>query len=99
MGIYNNNSETLFQMLQIEGSGFGGHIQEKNYKSTHQKVGVFFEREPIYLSDIFGEDSYVIKTSFKNNIGQVVEYMKNTAYKKYYLLKKVKQFTKKTLPY
>lgn len=68
-------------MLQIVGSGFfGGHIQEKNYKSTDQKVGGFFEREPIYLSDMFGEDSYVIKMSFKNKIGQVVEYMKNTAY-------------------
>lgn len=54
--------------------------RKKNYKSTHQKVGGFFERETIYLSDMFGEDSYIIKMSFKNKIGQVVEYMKNTAY-------------------
>lgn len=68
-------------MFQTEGSGFGGHIQEKKLQIyTSESWGFFFEREPIYLSDMFGEYPYIIKMSFKNKIGQVVEYMKNTAY-------------------
>lgn len=66
-------------MLQTEVSGFGGHIQEKPTNLHIRKLGFFFEREPIYLSDMFGEYPYIIKMSFKNKDGQVVENMKNAA--------------------
>lgn len=67
-------------MLQTEGSDLGGDTQEENYKSIHHNYHIsFFKREPIHLSDVFDEYLYIIKMSFKNKNGQVVEHMKNTA--------------------